>query len=1549
VASARRHDRRARRWLAAAGAGALLAPLLPLNTVVATAATPTRTTLVNDPPIAPHTLDAFPARDFLSANQQQPGDTVVFEVTHAAVRGGQTVASKPFVVGDDGLAEVNHPGGTCWDVVTPNIVAGDIVRVVVVGSPDPTRVGLADQTTVADITAGRPANPAPGTITVKGTAQSSAGTQLPAGAIDGRLVAPNKIFAKSGKRDLRAPGTRGATFAYDEPGSTTNFAYTATWTGLTDADVKLALGAQSMGSWLGRNPAAGTESTVYETGAGIAAGPAAPCTAPKEKLAPLPGQDAEAPSQPTGLLATVSDVNTVTLTWDAATDNVGVADYGVYRNGVPIFTVQNGNGSAPAPTTFVDRNVPPGDYTYTVDAADAIDNRSAESAPASATTQAKPAPPVPVVEPPTHLFTLFPSRDMVDVEGVGPDQTARVEVLRDGRVVTDASGLFADDAGLVEINHVGTNCWSGTTPELRTNDTVRATVYDADGTIAWAEQATVANIVTRTAVSPAPGVIEVHGRVAGHDGSRLPIEQIDHRLVSSTAVPFSQSGKRSIRADSTGTLQGKMFYDPIDPVTNPDGTAWTARYTGLDDADVKLAQKVDSIATWLGRDPVAGTELTIYEAGSADPPGPATPDCASPIEPIDTAAPSAPSLSATAQGADREVDLAWTPAHDDTYVYGYRVFQDGKQIAVLGGDATAFTATGVGPGQHRFAVEAFDSASAHGAGATDVERLQAGIGTAYGNTSARGESGLVTMPDVQKPSAPGNLQVTNPTRTVTNPDGTTSEVSTTNARLVFDPSTDDGGTVAKYRVYRNGVLLAGATPTLNTAGKYTYTDTKLTQGTTYRYAVDAVDGAGNASDRSAEISVTIAQDNESPVFTGDPVATVPDIHGRDVVITWPAATDNVGVTGYGIYRDGTRIASVDGSTLSFRDVGLAPGTYRYKVDAVDSAGNRSDRAAQPNQTAAIANDPPASGHTVTAYPARDFVDGLGYVATDATGATVGQKVVVEVFRGGKIVGQARTTADNTGLVEVNHAGPGCWGTAAFANTPDIRTGDVVRITPLDTGVPDQTTVSGVYVGRPTQTGADTVVVKGTAADAAGKPLPLDQLEARMLSDGAAFRLSGKKQLRAPGDGTVAYDAAGSTSFTATFKGLVGADVTTALAGEMVINWLGRAPLANAELTIFENGPGTDGGPAAGTTCTAPLDPTAPLVALTPATRLAFGNQNAVPASTSTARPVTLTNAGSTPVSLTKVYLAGANRGDFAVSPGALPASLAVGASVTVNVTFSPKAVGARSATLNFTDNAANTSYQTIDLTGSGTDAAAPSTPTGLARALTVDSQVATVAAPNSGRVPVKLTWTASTGAVSRYQVQVSVAGGAFADVPADQQPAAAVVDPDTGAVTTPAANGTTVQVATGSQHRYQVRACNGTNCSAYSALSTVNLTSAQENQVTSTRGTWTRSALAGAFGGQVSSNAAAGSTISWKATTPLNLAVVSTKGPDRGNAEVWIDGARVGTVNLYADTTKPSTVVFVSGALTAGKDHEVELRPLGTRTAPSAGNRVDLDAFVSVR
>jgi hypothetical protein len=63
--------------------------------------------------------------------------------------------------------------------------------------------------------------------------------------------------------------------------------WTATYTGLAAADVTRALNAESRGMWI--DPAIpATESTIFENGAGAIPGPAAPCTAPLEKLPPPP-------------------------------------------------------------------------------------------------------------------------------------------------------------------------------------------------------------------------------------------------------------------------------------------------------------------------------------------------------------------------------------------------------------------------------------------------------------------------------------------------------------------------------------------------------------------------------------------------------------------------------------------------------------------------------------------------------------------------------------------------------------------------------------------------------------------------------------------------------------------------------------------------------------------------------------------------------------------------------------------------------------------------------------------------------------------------------------------------------------------------------------------------------------------------------------------------------------------------------------------------------------------------------------------------------------
>ncbi|MEV0588133.1 discoidin domain-containing protein [Nonomuraea sp. NPDC050310] len=59
-----------------------------------------------------------------------------------------------------------------------------------------------------------------------------------------------------------------------------------------------------------------------------------------------------------------------------------------------------------------------------------------------------------------------------------------------------------------------------------------------------------------------------------------------------------------------------------------------------------------------------------------------------------------------------------------------------------------------------------------------------------------------------------------------------------------------------------------------------------------------------------------------------------------VSLAWNASTDNVGVTGYEVFRGSTLVATVTGTTHT--DTGLSPSTgYTYTVKALDAAGNRS--------------------------------------------------------------------------------------------------------------------------------------------------------------------------------------------------------------------------------------------------------------------------------------------------------------------------------------------------------------------------------------------------------------------------------------------------------------------------------------------------------------------------------------------------------------------------------------------------------------------------------
>src|SRR3990172_4742793 len=93
---------------------------------------------------------------------------------------------------------------------------------------------------------------------------------------------------------------------------------------------------------------------------------------------------------------------------------------------------------------------------------------------------------------------------------------------------------------------------------------------------------------------------------------------------------------------------------------------------------------------------------------------------------------------------------------------------------------------------------------------------------------------------------------------------------------------------------------------------------------------------------TAQVGITLAanDDTEAPTVPAGLSATA--IGGTQVQLGWTASSDNIAVSGYTIYRDGTQVAVVGANTLTWNDSAVSPGqTHSYTVDAYDPAGNHS--------------------------------------------------------------------------------------------------------------------------------------------------------------------------------------------------------------------------------------------------------------------------------------------------------------------------------------------------------------------------------------------------------------------------------------------------------------------------------------------------------------------------------------------------------------------------------------------------------------------------------
>jgi hypothetical protein len=151
----------------------------------------------------------------------------------------------------------------------------------------------------------------------------------------------------------------------------------------------------------------------------------------------------------------------------------------------------------------------------------------------------------------------------------------------------------------------------------------------------------------------------------------------------------------------------------------------------------------------------------------------------------------------------------------------------------------------------------------------------------------------------------------------------------------------------------------------------------------------------------------------------------------------------------------------------------------------------------------------------------------------------------------------------------------------------------------------------------------------------------------------------------------------------------------------------------------------------------------PAVTLVP-TNLNFGNQTV--GITSTPQSVTLTNSGQLPLTITSISVTGLNSGDFA-GTNTCGASVPVGGSCTITVTFTPATTGTRTASVSIMDNAPN-SPQSLPLTGVGVLPAVTLAPPSLTfpdQTVFTTSKAKTVTLTNSGAGILTITSIAATG------------------------------------------------------------------------------------------------------------------------------------------------------------------------------------------------------------
>lgn len=700
--------------------------------------------------------------------------------------------------------------------------------------------------------------------------------------------------------------------------------------------------------------------------------------------------DSTKPTVPT-ISAGTPTLQSVPLSWTAATDNAAVTGYEVSRNSVAIARLA-------AVLTYTDTGVVPGTtYYYAVRSIDAAGNMSAWSAAISARTLADTVLPT-APGTPTVTAQTMSTVSLAWTPGSDNVAVASYAILRGGSQIGSTTATTYTDTNL----SAGTTyTYTVRTVDVANNQSpvspgVNATTLPDSVAPSIPDKPSATTILTTSLTlgwSPASDNVAVTGYEVYRGGVLV-------RTVTTNTFGDSGLAPGAVLSYALKARDGAGNVSALGPALSVTMPGDTQKPTAP--ASFTLSGRTDTTLsfTWYASTDV-GSSVASYEvvsgttvvatsttlSGTVTGLIPATAytftvravdaagnrsDASLPLAVrtnVDSSAPSAPTIPVIGALTLTEAPLTWTASTDAVGVVGYEIARDFVAYAQVG-MVTAYTDTGIKPGSaYYYQVRAFDAA---------------------GNKSAWSPYRYVTMlSDTQAPSTPASLAVT-----ATTP-GSVS--------LSWAAASDNVG-IAGYHVLRNGTQVGAPTGT-------TYTDTGLSAGTTYSYTVRSVDLSSRTSAVSTAVSATTLADTSAPSAPGQP--SVSNLTAVSLSLAWSPATDNVGISLYEIHRNGSLLTTV--TTNSFSDAGVTPGaTLTYTVRAKDGAGNFSAFSASTSVTAPADTNPPTTPGNLVLSTRYDTRLSLSWAAsTDAESRVASY----ELLSGATVLASAPSTSFTlTGLM-----------------------------------------------------------------------------------------------------------------------------------------------------------------------------------------------------------------------------------------------------------------------------------------------------------------------------------------------------------------------------------------------------------------------------------------------------------------------------------------------------------------------------------------------------